>query len=48
MFAKALHGENGAARGVTAIAGWPPGELSQRRAAPFSQQPEGNAFVNVV
>jgi hypothetical protein len=42
MFANALHCENGVARGVKAKAGWSPGELSQRRAAAFSQQPEGS------
>ena len=42
MFANALHCGNGTARGVKAKAGWAPGELSQRRAAPFSQQPGGN------
>ena len=42
MFANALHCENGAARGVKAKAGWPPGELLQRSEEPFSQQPEGN------
>jgi hypothetical protein len=41
MVANALHRENGTELGVKAKAGWPPGELSQRRAVPFSQQPEG-------
>jgi hypothetical protein len=42
MFANALRRENGIAQGVKAKAGCASGELSQRRAVPFSQQPGGN------
>src|SRR6185437_12883449 len=40
--AHALRRENGFARGAKAKAGRAPGELLQRSAKPFSQQPEGN------
>ena len=47
MFANALRRENGIARGVKAKAGCAPGELSQRRAVPFSQQDLEGVLTNI-